>query len=208
MNSEETRSNQDKNADLVVIGGGGAGLAAAVAAAEKGSGRIIVLEKQRAAGGTSAMASGIFASDSLAQRRQSIIASTDDLFKRVMNWSHFSVDPAIIRAFMNKSADTIRWLEDMGLHFYCVPHSPADNPLTWHVPKGEGPEIIQALAEECRKLGVEIMLEAPAREILLGPDGRVTGVVAEQNHQEFTINTGAVIIATGGFAGNKVQPPL
>jgi fumarate reductase flavoprotein subunit len=203
MNSEVTRTNQDTNADLVVIGGGGSGLAAAVTAAEKGAGSIFVLEKRGATGGTSAMASGIFASESPAQRRQAIIANTDDLFKRVMNWSHFSVDPRIIRAFMNKSGETIRWFEDMGLYFYCVPHSPIDNPLTWHVPKGEGPEIMQSLAEACRKLGVEIKLEAPAKEILLGPEGRVTGVVARQKDKEFTIKTRAVIIATGGFGGNK-----
>jgi len=203
MNSEDNRSNQNIKADLVVIGGGGAGLAAAGAAAEKGAGRIIVLEKRGAAGGTSAMASGIFASESPTQRRQAIIANTDDLFKRVMNWSHFSVNPRIIRAFMNKSGDTIRWLEDMGPYFYCVPHSPIDNPLTWHVPKGNGAEIMQALSDRCRNLRVEIMLDAPGKEILLGPGNNVNVVVSGQEDREFTINTGAVIIATGGFGGNK-----
>ena len=109
-----------QKADLVVIGGGGAGLAAAVATAEKSIEKIVVLEKRNNLGGTSAMASGIFGADSPAQKRQAIIADKDELYKRVIDWSLYNVNPRIIRAFINKSGDTIRWLEDKGLYFYCV----------------------------------------------------------------------------------------
>ena len=114
-------SDVNQNADLVVIGGGGAGLAAALAAAEKGVKKVIVLEKRGLTGGTSAMASGIFGAESPAQKRQSIIADKDDLYKRVIDWALKSVNPRIIRDFINKSGDTVRWLEEKGIFFYCVP---------------------------------------------------------------------------------------
>ena len=190
-------------ADIVIIGGGGAGLAAALAAAEKGAANITVLEKRGATGGTSAMASGIFAADSPAQKRQAIIARKDDLFQRTMNFTHLTVNPRIVRAFINRSGDTVRWLEDKGIYFYCVPHSPIDNPLTWHVPKGNGAEIMQVLARECKKRGVEIILHSAAKELFTGRKGKLTGVLVERESESFTIETQGAVIATGGFGGNK-----
>ena len=103
--------------ELVIIGSGGAGLAAAEAAAENGASNVMVLEKRGVTGGASAMAVGPFAAESPAQRRQAIIAPRDDLFKRAMSWAHWKVNPRIVRAFIDRSGDTIRWLEDKGLHW-------------------------------------------------------------------------------------------
>ena len=66
---------------IVIVGGGGAGLAAAAAAAESGCKNIAVIEKHGAPGGSSAMASGIFAAESPAQKRQAIIARKEPLFQ-------------------------------------------------------------------------------------------------------------------------------
>jgi fumarate reductase flavoprotein subunit len=108
-------------AQLVIIGGGGAGLAAAVAAAEKGVTPIVVLEKRGSLGGNTARATGLFACESPVQARERIIADRDDLFKRSMQWSHLNrINPRIFRAFLNKSGDTIRWLEKKGLEFTVI----------------------------------------------------------------------------------------
>jgi fumarate reductase flavoprotein subunit len=203
MDSDKMNSRKNMEAQIVVVGGGGAGLAAAVAAAEQGANNIIVLEKRGATGGTSAMASGPFGAESPTQRRQAIIAPRDELFKRAMNWHHLKVNPRIVRAFIDKSGDTIRWLEDKGIRFYCVSHSPKDSPLTWHVSKGNGAEIMRVLNEECQKLGVKILLHTQAKKISAGIDGRINGVLAEGEGNELTITTKKVIIATGGFGGNQ-----
>jgi fumarate reductase flavoprotein subunit len=194
--------NQDLKAKLVIIGGGGAGLTAALTAAEKGLNPVIVLEKRGGVGGTSALASGPFAAESPAQRRQAIIAPRDELFKRAMSWAHLKVNPRIVRAFIDKCGETIEWLEKMGLFFYCVPHSPIDSPLTWHVPHGDGAAIMKTLAEKCRKTGVELLVDTTGKKIITGSQGEVTGVVAEYPGRQFKIATPGVVIATGGFAGN------
>lgn len=188
---------------LVIVGGGGAGLAAAVAAAESGGKNIAVIEKHGAAGGSSAMASGIFAADSPAQKRQAIIARKDDLYKRMMAWAHQSTDARIIRAFIDRSADTIRWLENKGMYFTCVPHSPIDNPMTWHVPEGEGAGMIKILTKDCRDMGVKIFLNTFLKKILTDKKGSVTGVTATSKDGDITFNANAVIIATGGFGGDR-----
>jgi fumarate reductase flavoprotein subunit len=199
----DIKAMEKKKVSVVIIGGGGAGLAAAVAAAESGAKNVVVVEKRNVTGGTSAMASGIFAADSPAQKRQAIIANKDVIFKRAMRWTHLTANPRIMRAFINKSGDTVRWLEEKGIYFYCVPHSPIDDPLTWHVPKGNGAEIMQGLAWQCKNLGVDIMSGCTARKLLTGKEGNITGVIIDKGSESYNIDTGSVIIATGGFGGNK-----
>ncbi|MBI4786037.1 MAG: FAD-dependent oxidoreductase [Chloroflexi bacterium] len=188
--------------ELVVIGGGGAGLAAALTAAEKGV-RVTVLEKRPTTGGNSTRAIGLFASESPVQHRANVVAYTDDLFKLAMNWAHWTINPRIVRAFFEKSGDTIRWLEELGLVFQCIPLYPGQNPLVWHATEGLGLEVVQVLADECKKLGVQILVRTPAKKILRGARGEVTGVLAEREGEQFEIATSCVFIGTGGYAGNK-----
>jgi fumarate reductase flavoprotein subunit len=192
---------QNLSADLVIIGGGGAGLAAALTAAEKGIRNIIVLETRGAAGGNTAMATGLFACESPVQARQRIVADKDILFKRAMDWARWSrVNPRIFRAFLNKSGDTIRWLEQMGLEFNIIAFFPNQEPRVEHVPQGRGAQLTRVLTEKCREAGVEILLHCGAKKLLTDKKSRLTGVLTEEGQE---IKTGSVIITTGGFAGNK-----
>ena len=80
---------------------------AASAACEKGA-NVIVLEKRSAPGGNSAMARGFFAAESKPQRRKRIDAPRDELFKIAMDWAHWKINPRLVRAYIDKSADTIQ----------------------------------------------------------------------------------------------------
>lgn len=191
------------NADIVVIGGGGAGLAAALAAAEEGASKVIVLEKLGSPGGNTALSVGLFAADSPAQKRVAIEYKRDELFKIAMNWAHWKVNPRIVRAFIDKSGDTIRWMEAKGLHFDCVPFYPNQSPLVWHVTKELGAGMAKFLAAEAKKRGVQLLTRTPAKQILTDNKGRLTGVLAEREGKGLTITAKSVIIATGGYGGNK-----
>jgi fumarate reductase flavoprotein subunit len=191
-------------AQLVIIGGGGAGLAAAVEASEKGAENVIVIEKRKNLGGNTALAGGLFGCESPVQVRQRIIADRDYLFKRAMEWAHWSgVDPRILRAFINKSGDTIRWLEDKGLEFDLISLYPNQQPPVQHNPKGNGARLVRVLAQRCRELGVPLFLNSSARKILRGKRGNITGVLVMKDGGEIEIKARSVIITTGGFAGNR-----
>ena len=207
MGSSGTTAPEDLKAELVIIGGGGTGLAAAVTAKENGVGKVILLEKRGMPGGNTAMSMGPFGVDSPVQKRAAIEFHRDEVFKIAMNWAHWKINPRIVRAFIDKSGDTIRWLEDKGLEFKCLPLYPNQSPRTWHMPKGFGAEIVRVLVKECQKLGVEVLRHTPARKILLGPNGKVTGVLAEREGKEFTITTTSIIIGTGAFV-NETFPIL
>jgi fumarate reductase flavoprotein subunit len=203
MTSKRTNNNSIE-ANLVIIGGGGAGLSAALTAAEKGVKDIIVVEKRKVPGGTSALAGGIFACGSPVQARQNISADKEFLFRKAMDWAHWShVNPAILRTFLEKSGDTVRWLEDKGLEFMLIYFYPSQQPPVQHNPKGGGAYLIKTLLKECRSRDVQILLNSSCSKIIRGRDGKTKGITIIKDGGETKIKTGVVIIATGGFAGNR-----
>jgi fumarate reductase flavoprotein subunit len=192
---------ENKSANFVIIGGGGAGLSAAVAAAEKGI-SVIVIEKMGATGGTSALAGGPFGADSPVQKRQGMVVKTDDLYKLAINWAHLKVNARLVRAFIDKSGDTIGWLEAKGIRFTCRNFVP-DQIATWHVSNGGGAEIVKVLADECKRLGAEIITHAQPKKILTGDKGEVIGVVIEKGGTTFTISCGKLLLSAGGYGANR-----
>jgi fumarate reductase flavoprotein subunit len=192
-------------ADLVVVGGGGAGMAAALAAAEKGSKNIMVMEKTGSTAGSTAMAHDIFGAESPAQRRAGVDARCDALFKTAMEWAHWTkVNPRIVRAFIDRSGDTIRWLEGMGLEFAVAQFFHGQVPWVRHyIVNGQGAMLMKTLRQNSEKLGVKVMTHTRAKKILRGKDGRVAGVVGDGKEGEVTVNARSVIITTGGYGNNK-----
>ena len=203
MTSETTDSAGDLRADVVVIGGGGAGLAAALSALEKGCTSVLVLEKQPAPGGSTAMAHDIFGIESPVQKRAWFDTSRDEIFKWHMDWTHWTVNPRIVRAFIDKSGDTIRWLEEMGIRFQLRQMYPNQTPLMRHSIEGRGVRLIKVLRENAEARGMRLLTRARAKGIVRGESGEVTGVVAETKDGEIVIGAKSVIITTGGYGGNR-----
>ena len=118
-------------------------MAAAVAAAEKGASNVIVLEKRGTPGGNTALSDGPFGAESPVQKRAAIIARRDDLFKTAMEYAHWGLNASVVRAFIDKSGDTIRWLEEKGLRFdWIPPFAPNHLIRVFHCPEKGGPAII------------------------------------------------------------------
>jgi len=203
MPNPDVTIQKDKNleADVVIIGGGGAGLAAAIAAAEKGA-RVIVLEKRNCTGGNTALATMIFAAESPVQKRAMVDASKDELFNAAMDWAHWNINPRIVRAFINRSGDTIRWLEELGCVFELMTFFPNQTPVVSHRQVRRA-MVADMLRKRCDELGVRIFVRTEARDIVVDPKKGVTGAVAVGRNGEFTIAARTVIIATGGYGGNR-----
>ncbi len=195
-----TERTEKLKADIVVMGSGG-GLAAAVIAAEAGA-SVILLEKEGTLGGYTRQANGLMACESPVQKRQNITITKDEVFRRFMNWAHCRrVEPRVVRAFINETGDTIRWLEEKGVEFELMT-PPTGLPLV-HLPVGMGAAVQKALIKKAKELGVNIFLHTSGKKILRGVKGNATGVVAVKDGEEFQITAKAVIIATGGFGENR-----
>ena len=190
------------NCDLLVIGAGGAGLAAAVTAAEAGS-SVIILDRLRVTGGATVFAKGIFAVGSKFQKELGIDISADEAFLQHMFYTHYLANARLTRAIIDKSADTIHWLDERGTEFIKPAELYPGAPRTWHTMKREGKSITKALEKTAKELGVPIHFRTRAKKLIM-KDGRVAGVIAEDkdgNLVEYTAK--AVVIASGGFANNE-----
>ena len=64
-----------------------------------------------------------------------------------------------------------------------------------------GSYMVPLLEENCKTLGVEIMTETKATEIVM-VDGAAAGIVAVNGETTYTINAKSVVLASGGFGGN------
>jgi len=194
---------EDLNCDVVVVGGGGSGLAAAVAAAEKGK-KVLVIEKRRNLGGDTALAGGFFAAESPALKRLRNDSNKVELIKKAMSYAHWKTNPRIVRAFINKSGETAEWLENMGVKFTDISEFlPTQGPRIFHLPRGMGIGVVKVLAKKCQDLGVKVLRGVAAKKILIGDNGKAVGINAASKEKEFRITAGSVIVAAGGYAGNR-----
>jgi len=204
---------ENLEADIVIIGGGASGLCAAVSAAEAGAKNIIVLEKASTTGGNGRVSVGFFAAESPPQKRLGLEVSKDEIFKRFMAFNHWKSDARLIRTWINKTGDIVAWLEGKGLDIRperCEISQGEEHSRRWHTlwrgegnpPGMVGKAIVEKLTGECQKLGIQIILGAAANHIITDKK-RLCGVIASTKDREIKINTGSVIIGTGGFSRNK-----
>ena len=202
-NSIKTSKSESFESQIIVVGGGGAGLSAAVTAAEKG-GRVVVLEKRRLLGGNTNMSYVMFGAETPFQKRMKIDVPRDFAFKLAMGYAHWKTDPRIVRAFIDKSGDTIRWLEEKGIEFEHMPnYYPDQVPRAFQIVKGGGAAMTKILFEECKDLKVQFLYQTAAQKILTNKKREVIGVLAIGKEKKVTIPGKSVIIATGGYAGSK-----
>ncbi len=187
--------------DVIVIGGGGAGLAAAAAVVE-GGGQVIVFEKMPVLGGSTNFAEGIFAVESVLQKKKNVGLTKDDVFKMHMAYSHWLADPRLVRVIIDRSPDTIDWLIQKGAEIDGPEAVYPDAHRTWHTLKGYGATITKALHKTLKEKNARIFLQTPVKSLIKKGD-RIVGVIAEgKDGNTIKAKAGAVIIATGGFANN------
>ncbi len=188
--------------DIVVIGQGAAGTAAAFAAAELGA-KVIGLEKSSRVGGTGNFSEGVFAVESTMQRDMNYNLTKDEAFQTIMRYGHWRGNAKMVRAFVDKSADTVEWMKKNGVVFEKLFSNYPGGLYTWHIYEGRGAAWIKALQEKGQKdYGMKVMLKTKGDSLLM-KDGKVAGVIAtDADGNKLTINSKAVIIATGGFGDN------
>lgn len=195
--------------DVVVVAAGPAGLAAAISAAENDM-SVVVFEKSMNTGGAANMGMGPLGLGTSVQRKELATVDKNKAFDMFMNYTHWRVDANLVRKYFDKSADTIDWLQDMGVEFYkASKYFPGSEP-TWHIVKPEsgmpGPRaaatMIKRMTERAVELGIQFYFETPGKE-LIKTDGKITGVIGEtKDGEEIKANCKSAIIATGGFGDN------
>ena len=193
----------EEKVDVVVVGAGGSGLTAALTLFDGGASQM-VFEKMNRAGGSTRFVEGMFAAESEMQRKRNIRVTRDEAFKDIMEYSHWKANASLVRAFVNKSASTIEWLERMGVEFTEPSSFWYGAPRTWHLFKGFGASMIKICLSRLAANNIGIQYRTTVKELIREGNGPVTGVIVQgENGNETKIKTGAVIIATGGYANDE-----
>ena len=143
-------------ADLCVIGAGASGTAAAWAAAEKGM-KVITLEKSGLPGGTGKYSEGIFAVESAMQRNWNYGLTKDEAFMKIMNYGHWRGNARMVRAFVDRSADTIDWMIKNGVKFEKLFSNYPNGLYTWHIYEGRGAGWINLFIDTYKKAGLTLL---------------------------------------------------
>lgn len=196
-------------ADIIVVAAGPAGLAAAITAGENGK-KVLVFEKSNTTGGAANMGMGLLGINTRVQRSNFNEISVNYALSKHMEYTHYMADADLVSAYFNLSADTIDWLQDMGVKFAGAYRYSRDSEATWHIVQPEngpiGPRCASAMmkimTERAVELGAEILCETPVTD-LIQEDGKVCGVLAKSKDGEvIEARAGAVLVCTGGFGSN------
>ena len=130
-------------------------------------------------------------------------------------------DPDLVETLCANSADAIDWLDEHGITLHDVSSFGGASVKRIHRPvNAEGKTVsvgsymIPLLEENCKKAGVQILLNTTANEILTDANGAAAGIKATGSTGEtVTVNAKAVVLTTGGFGANldmvvKYKPEL
>lgn len=202
------KTDETLDVDIVIIGAGGAGMAAGITAAQEGKSVIIVEKAPMVGGNTSRATGGMNAAGSHYQEEAGIEDSVELFVEDTIKGGHGLNNPDLVQVMAENSADAIVWLDSIGAELSNVGKAGGASVNRAHRPVDEngkilsvGTYLVNKLEEACIDNGVEILLETQATEIVM-EDGVAVGIIANSPTVNYTINAGAVIVASGGFGGN------
>lgn len=194
--------------DVVVVGAGGSGLAAAASASEHGAG-VLVLEKRPRVGGTTGIAVGSFTASGTEHQRRAGIADTaaahdEDAGQFAPAGIEARNSAELRQYFLEHFAQTLRWLQGMGLAFHGPNPEPPNRVARMHNVVPGARAYIIALERQIHRHGGHIRCDTTVEE-LIRDSGRVAGVRGRDGagKRRFEIRARrGVVLAGGDYAAN------
>ena len=206
--TEEAKEAEALQADIVVIGAGGAGMTAAIQAVQDGATDVVVLEKMPIVGGnTTRSTGGLNAAGTQYQKADGIEDSVELFVEDTMKGGKELNDKELVTVMAEQSNSALEWVNELGADLTVVGmfggasvkriHRPSDTSAV-------GPVLVKTLSSQLDELGVPVLLNTKAENILVDENGAVCGVEAtDKDGNAMTIDCTSVVLATGGFGSNE-----
>ena len=204
--AHEPAPDEEFTCDTVVVGAGGAGTTAALRLVTQGQ-DVIILEKTGLVGGESTCSTGAMTYGSrrwIEEYGEENLVPYDELFQEMMNWTNWRADSTVVRSFLSNNGAAADFLQD---HW-----DQTDNPGFGKLAPmdkngmdtGKGVAKYTVLYDQfIIPQGGRLMLETTGEQLIV-EDGAVKGVIAtRKDGSKVTVYADNVILATGGYAGNK-----
>ena len=197
--------------DLIVVGAGSAGLPAAIFAAQGGA-RVLQIEADSRVGGTLYWSSGqMSAAGTRQQAALGIDDSPEEHYQDAQRIAHGGIDPVLGRLATANAAETLHWLQDLGLEL--APETPVagmvHEPYTtrryvWgHEQAISILKVIEPMHREMVASGsIDLRLQTRMTGLITSASGSVIGVQAESAGEALEFRAPRVALTTGGYAAN------
>lgn len=203
------KADQTLNCDIAIVGCGASGFMASIVAAKNGA-SVITVEKGSAVSTVNGVyVSGPFAvgTDVLKNKEGGTTLTVDDAFHHIMDYTHWTPNPLLDRRCLETSKDAVAMLEEIGYQFKEV-NFRFETPFVGE--KGGFHLITTALEDRIslwntalEKYDVDIHWSTPMTSLIMDGD-KATGIMAKgEDGTVYQINAGAVILASGGYLGNR-----
>ncbi len=209
--------------EVLVVGCGTGGWIATMTAAQEGA-KVLVVEKQEAATG---IRQDIGAIDSKLQKETEkdfpeFAIDKMEVLQEIVRYGSGYVDSDLVKVWINESAELVDWLTDMfdeegsyrmdhegGIgnqedpgrdKAYATGHSP-NKTDKWE----DGMSVETVFQAICDEHGVEWKFSTALVKLELDENGKVTGIIAQDQNDQHYIRINAskgVIMTTGGYATN------
>jgi len=186
--------------NLIVVGQGAAGLAATLAAAEMvrvhGLPIVVTLVDKAAeseAGGNTRWSPSYMRMASPSKMESTFVAD-------IRETTGSRGDEAYFERLAAEAPATVKWIASNGVEFIQPTYYLAKGPPRIQ-PSGGGPAIIRELTRAARQAGVTFCYRCPVREIVTN-NGRITGLVLDQDGKREILAADAIVLACGGFQGD------
>lgn len=201
---------ETKSADVVVLGAGISGFCAAIAAAEGGA-SVIMVEKRDTYtyhGGWD----GVIG-DRL-HKAEDIALAKDTIQSELMRFGAYHPNQRLIRVWQNESGRVMDKLLDMadaaGIGYQVALDAKTgvtyqEVPLAIQFLPAMNGTLLELLEKNALEMGVEILYETPAIQLVKDEaGGKVTAAIAQNADGYLKLEAGkAVILCTGGYGNNK-----
>ncbi len=226
---EKAGGHEELKTQVLVIGMGGGGTYTALRAAEEGA-DVLIIEKQGRYGGTTALTSEIQSINPPRVKEKynngEDFTDADAMYQAWTEYTEGDAKKEMLDLYFENSGPAFDWLAlDHGAMFDFDP-KPGFTPQDWYkvkfqwypnssdehpfapvlgYNKREIASYFDKLVNDFTDLGGKYMLETEAYEFITDETGAVVGAKAKNRLTgiEYTIKADAVVIATGGFLGNK-----
>jgi fumarate reductase flavoprotein subunit len=195
----ENVKDETLDADIAIVGAGFSGIISACRAAEAGA-KVVLIDKS-IVGGCSLQSFAIAVYDGA----ETVETKLNDWLAGQM----YLADPALIYKYLSNNMDTINWMSQFtdttpffpfGLSFFGMPMGMLCDYM-------DRPKVYAEMFNKTvLKNGGSVHTATTAKTLLTDGSGKVTGLTAQRRDgSTLTVNSKAVIIATGGFGGNTAM---
>jgi succinate dehydrogenase/fumarate reductase flavoprotein subunit len=189
----------NREVDLVVVGTGHAGLAAAITAADAGA-RVVILEKLKREfeGGNSRVSGNMWWTPT----------NLPEAVQYIDALSYGLTDKESVQALAGEMMRLNDWLEKLGIRRTPLGIFQPEHPelpgsacvRTWSNGGASDARLWTPLREQAERRKIEVLYEAPAKELVQTPTREIAGIRAELNGKPFFIKARkGIVLCCGGF---------